>query len=111
MNNFIFIYKYKLYYIIVILIIYISYIYIILYLNNFIFQPGVKVDDFWEPGKSLLQDPGKFLDSLLKYDKDNIPDEIIKKITPYIQDENFTPSAIAKVCNTLLFLYTIVIQC
>jgi len=30
---------------------------------------GTKVDDYWEPGRGLLQDPGKFLDSLFKYDK------------------------------------------
>lgn len=32
-------------------------------------KPGSKVDDYWEPGKGLLQDPGKFLESLLKFDK------------------------------------------
>ena len=32
-------------------------------------KPGVKVDDYWEVGKALLQDPAKFLDSLFKYDK------------------------------------------
>lgn len=32
-------------------------------------KPGSKVDDYWEPGKGLLQDPGKFLDSLFKFDK------------------------------------------
>lgn len=32
-------------------------------------KPGSKLDDYWEPGKGLLQDPGKFLESLLKYDK------------------------------------------
>lgn len=32
-------------------------------------KPGSKVDDYWEPGKGLLQDPGKFLESLFKYDK------------------------------------------
>ena len=32
-------------------------------------KPGTKVDDYWEPGKGLLQDPGKFLESLFKYDK------------------------------------------
>ena len=32
-------------------------------------KPGTKVDDYWEPGKGLLQDPGKFLDSLFKFDK------------------------------------------
>ncbi|XP_036367019.1 dynein heavy chain 1, axonemal-like isoform X1 [Octopus sinensis] len=58
---------------------------------------GSKVDDYWEPGKALLQDPGKFLESLLKYDKENIPEETIKKISPYMEDEAFTPHAISKV--------------
>lgn len=30
---------------------------------------GEKVDDYWDAGKALLQDPGKFLESLFKYDK------------------------------------------
>ncbi|XP_048578532.1 dynein axonemal heavy chain 1-like isoform X2 [Nematostella vectensis] len=58
---------------------------------------GTKVDDYWEPGKALLQDPGKFIESLFKYDKDNIPDAVITKIQPYIDMEDFTPAAIAKV--------------
>uniref|UniRef100_A0A803TP24 Dynein axonemal heavy chain 1 n=1 Tax=Anolis carolinensis TaxID=28377 RepID=A0A803TP24_ANOCA len=60
-------------------------------------KPGSKIDDYWEPGKGLLQDPGKFLESLFKYDKDNIADSIIKLIQPYIDSEEFQPSAIAKV--------------
>ncbi|GAB1605521.1 dynein axonemal heavy chain 1-like isoform X5 [Argonauta hians] len=60
-------------------------------------KPGTKIDDYWEPGKQLLQDPGKFLESLFKYDKENIPEDIIKKISPYIEDENFTPQTIMKV--------------
>ncbi|KAL3881803.1 hypothetical protein ACJMK2_028195, partial [Sinanodonta woodiana] len=60
-------------------------------------KPGQKLDDYWEPGKSLLQDPGKFLESLFKFDKDNIPDDTIKRIQPYIDDEAFTPAAIQKV--------------
>lgn len=32
-------------------------------------RPGSKVDDYWEPGKGLLQDPGRFLESLFKFDK------------------------------------------
>lgn len=32
-------------------------------------KPGVKVDDYWEPGKAMIQDPQKFLDSLFAYDK------------------------------------------
>ncbi|XP_066265764.1 dynein axonemal heavy chain 1-like isoform X1 [Branchiostoma lanceolatum] len=60
-------------------------------------QPGKKVDDYWDPGKALLQDPGKFLESLFKYDKDNIADSAIKLIQPYIDNEEFQPAAIAKV--------------
>ena len=36
-------------------------------------QVGTKVDDYWEPGKALLQDPGKFLESLFKFDKVKLP--------------------------------------
>ncbi len=44
---------------------------------------GPKELDYWEPAKQLLSDP-KFLDGLMKYDKDNIPDAIILKIQPCI---------------------------
>ncbi|XP_064422227.1 dynein axonemal heavy chain 1 [Latimeria chalumnae] len=60
-------------------------------------KPGTKVDDYWEPGKGLLQDPGKFLENLFKFDKDNIPDAVIKGIQPYIDNDEFQPAAIAKV--------------
>uniref|UniRef100_A0A3Q3STI9 Dynein, axonemal, heavy chain 1 n=1 Tax=Mastacembelus armatus TaxID=205130 RepID=A0A3Q3STI9_9TELE len=60
-------------------------------------KPGTKVDDYWEPGKGLLQDPGKFLESLFKYDKDNIPDNVINLVQPYIDNEEFQPASIAKV--------------
>lgn len=41
-----------------------------------------KVDDFWEPAKKqLLADAKGFMDSLVKFDKDNIPDRIIKKVS------------------------------
>ncbi|MCJ8744212.1 hypothetical protein PDJAM_G00116030 [Pangasius djambal] len=60
-------------------------------------KPGSKVDDYWEPGKGLLQDPGKFVESLLKFDKDNIPDSVIKMLQPYIDNEEFHPASIAKV--------------
>ncbi|XP_063674391.1 dynein axonemal heavy chain 1-like isoform X3 [Bolinopsis microptera] len=60
-------------------------------------KAGVKIDDYWEPGKAILQDPTKFLDSLFKFDKDNISDDVIKKIQPYIDSEDFTPQAIQRV--------------
>lgn len=43
-----------------------------------------QIPNYWEPAKKLLADPGKFLDSLLQYDKDNISDSVIKKVEPYI---------------------------
>ncbi|XP_049589438.1 dynein axonemal heavy chain 1 [Syngnathus scovelli] len=60
-------------------------------------KPGSKIDDYWEPGKVLLQDPGKFLDSLFAYDKENIPERVIALVQPYIDNEEFQPAAIAKV--------------
>jgi hypothetical protein len=36
-------------------------------------KPGSKVDDYWEPGKGLLQDPGRFLEGLFKFDKVSVP--------------------------------------
>ncbi|XP_022600673.1 LOW QUALITY PROTEIN: dynein heavy chain 1, axonemal-like [Seriola dumerili] len=60
-------------------------------------KPGTKINDYWEPGKGLLQDPGKFLESLFKYDKENIPDSVISLVQPYIDNEEFQPDSIAKI--------------
>ncbi|EDQ91509.1 uncharacterized protein MONBRDRAFT_15298, partial [Monosiga brevicollis MX1] len=60
-------------------------------------KPGQKVDDYWSVSGPLLKDPQKFLDSLFNFDKDNIPEKVIQKIEPYIENENFTPAAIEKV--------------
>ncbi|XP_069500104.1 dynein axonemal heavy chain 1 [Ambystoma mexicanum] len=67
-------------------------------------MPGTKIDDYWEPGKGMLQDPGRFLESLFKFDKDNIPDAVIKSVQPYIDNEEFQPAAISRVskaCTSL----------
>jgi len=48
-------------------------------------------------GKALLVDPTKFLESLFTFDKENIPESVIKGIQPYIDSEAFQPAAIAKV--------------
>lgn len=43
------------------------------------------MDDYWEPAKKqLLADAKGFMDSLVKFDKDNIPDRIIKKVKTII---------------------------
>lgn len=59
-------------------------------------QVGKKMADYWEPSTKLLADPTKFLDSLLTFDKDNIPEAVIQKIEPYIGMENFTPEQVRK---------------
>jgi hypothetical protein len=58
---------------------------------------GKKVEDYWDAGKKLLSDPKHFLDSLVNFDKENIPDAVIKKIEPFIAMDTFTPEAVAKV--------------
>ncbi len=52
-------------------------------------KPGKKVDDYWEPGRALLADPGKFLESLMTFDKENISEATIQKIKPYIDSPEF----------------------
>jgi dynein heavy chain len=60
-------------------------------------NPGKKIEDFWEAGKTqLLSDAKAFLQSLFDFDKDNIPDKVIKAIDPYMTDPAFTPKAIEK---------------
>ena len=60
-------------------------------------NPGKKIDDYWTAGKGqLLADAKVFLDKLFTFDKDNIPDKVIKAIAPFIDDPAFTPQAIEK---------------
>ena len=58
---------------------------------------GKKIDDFWEAGKvNLLGDAKVFINSLFSFDKENIPDRIIRAIAPYMEDPAFTPHMIEK---------------
>lgn len=67
--------------------------------------PGKKFDDYWEAGqKNLLTDAKTFLASLVTFDKDNIPDRIIRQISPYMDDEDFTPAMVersSKACKAI----------
>ena len=60
-------------------------------------RPGKKAASFWEPAKRLLNDPTKFLDSLINFDKENIKEATIQRIEPYIAMEEFTTEAVARV--------------
>ena len=68
-------------------------------------KTGKKIDDYWEAGKTgLLTDAKVFISSLFSFDKENIPDRVIKAIAPYMDDPAFTPQAIEKVPLLLLLL-------
>ena len=54
---------------------------------------GMKTD--WASAKQLLGDPS-FLKSLMHYDKDNIPEYVLKKLTKYTSNPNFTPEIVSK---------------
>ena len=60
-------------------------------------KPGSKVDDYTDAYRGLLTDPTKFLDMLFTYEKDSIPDSVIQKIEPYINNDKFQPAAIFQV--------------
>jgi dynein heavy chain len=55
---------------------------------------GKKIADYWEQSGKILTDPTIFLNSLLNFDKDNIPDSVIEKIIPFIEMEAFTPAQV-----------------
>ncbi|XP_076249285.1 dynein axonemal heavy chain 7 [Calliopsis andreniformis] len=61
-------------------------------------QPdGTVVEDYWKAALRMLSD-AKFLDSLLNFDKDNIPDHVIEKIRKeYLPNPYFDPEKIKKV--------------
>lgn len=47
----------------------------------------------------MLADPGGFLDSLMKYDKESITEDMIKKLTRYVNNPDYQPAKIQKVKN------------
>ena len=60
-------------------------------------SPGKKINDYWECSqKQVLNDPKKLLDSLFNFDRDNIPEDVIELITPYMSREDFDPAAIKR---------------
>lgn len=55
------------------------------------------VDDYWKASLRMLSD-AKFLDSLLNFDKDNIPEKVIENIRKnYLTKPDFDPEKIKKV--------------
>ncbi|CAF1941259.1 unnamed protein product [Rotaria magnacalcarata] len=67
-------------------------------------KPGKKEDDYWEPGRGLLGDAGRFLQSLRDFDKENIPEIVIQRLQKHIDSPDFDPIKIektSKACKSL----------
>lgn len=62
------------------------------------------MNDYWEPGRQMLADPGQFLSSLMNFDKDSITDEMITKLKTYVENPVFEPAKIAKVSKACMSL-------
>lgn len=63
--------------------------------------PGGKVpkDRSWKAGKVTMGKVDAFLDSLINYDKENIHENCLKAIKPYLDNPEFDPDFIrSKVC-------------
>lgn len=59
-------------------------------------QPNGQID-FWDDAKRLLNDPSKFITRLEKYDRDNIPDNLINKLTNFFKNHpEFQSKVVAK---------------
>ena len=54
-------------------------------------QGKVPKDRSWKAAKAMMGNVTEFLDKLLNYDKENIPDANLKAVTPYLKDPEFDP--------------------
>lgn len=57
---------------------------------------GKKIDDYWDPAKKMMAQ-ATFLQSLLDFDKDHIPETVIQNLQPYMRDPDFVPEVIERV--------------
>ena len=53
----------------------------------------------WDEGKKLMNNPNDFINTLKNYDKDNIKDNLLKKLKKYTEDPRFEPEKIARKSN------------
>lgn len=56
----------------------------------------IKTADYWEKSRKLLADYMKFLNSLEKFDKDNINADRLNAIQKYLDNPDFIPEKIKK---------------
>ena len=67
---------------------------LVMVLNAVCLLKGEKQD--WDTAKKLMKDPRKFIEDLVKYDKDAIKEATLRKLKKYINDPRFVPKNIAK---------------
>ncbi|XP_049878805.1 dynein axonemal heavy chain 1-like [Pectinophora gossypiella] len=65
---------------------------------------GEKVLNYWKPGSLMLTDPTAFLESLMKFDKESITEDMIKKLKRFVTDPNYDPKKILKVSKACMSL-------
>ncbi|XP_052749829.1 dynein axonemal heavy chain 1-like isoform X2 [Galleria mellonella] len=65
---------------------------------------GAKVLNYWKPGSQMLADPTAFLDSLMKFDKESITEDMTKKLKRFIQNPDYEPTKIQKVSKACMSL-------
>ncbi|CAM9544257.1 unnamed protein product [Chrysoparadoxa australica] len=60
-------------------------------------NPGKKINDYFAAAKkNLLSNANKLLADMQNFDKDNIPDKVIKQIDPFMENPDFEPKQIEK---------------
>ncbi|XP_028842651.1 dynein heavy chain 9, axonemal-like isoform X2 [Denticeps clupeoides] len=74
--------------------------------------PGGKVpkDRSWKAAKAMMAKVDSFLDSLVNFNKENIHENCLKSIQPYLQDAEFKPELVAAKSNAAAGLCSWVIN-
>ncbi|KAL9652089.1 hypothetical protein ABK040_015890 [Willaertia magna] len=65
-------------------------------------KDGVTYYDWWEAAKGYLSNAAKLKEDMVKYDRENIPESIIKRIQKYYFDEEFQPSRVKEISAALV---------
>lgn len=60
---------------------------------------------FYAAQKNLLNDPAKFLNSMKTYDKENIPENVVKKVNAVFTAGRFTLAEAEKASNCLVGIF------
>lgn len=70
---------------------------------------GEKINDYWEASRNMISDPAHFIDELINFNAKEMPETLIKKLKPYIENPRFQPEKIIKVIIFILSIYRLAI--